>query len=416
MRKIRYILIFICILFSLYLFFAPRRGCRLSPYPGGKNFAFTITDDPDDSSLEKIKPIYEFLDRIGLKTTIACWVFKPEEVDGLPDPREQYNSATLEDERYLNFLRLCQSRGFELALHTVTSGHDRRELTIKGYDRFKELFGAYPKMNIMHSKNKENIYWGKQVFHNTLMKLLVGVYTKMPFSGEIPESRYFWGDICKERTKYVRLWGTSDINTLKFNPSMPYFDPAKPYVNYWFSFSDGYKAVYFNRLVTDARINTLVRERGACIVYTHFAAGFTKKQKDGAYLLNPAAERQLKKIASQKDGWFVPASVVLDRLLAMKNIDLHETACALVISNLNDSEVSGITILTDPRRLMYDARGRDYAANGEGEIVIPDVAANEAFVLFKKPRVAYIYKNEPSRLEAFRLMFERIKIMMSHRG
>ena len=95
----------------------------------------------------------------------------------------------------------------------------------------------------MHSNNLENIYWGKKVVNSLILQKFIGILSKksrLPYSGENPESKYFWGDILKANTKYVRLWGTSDINTLKFNHSMPYHDSKKPYVNYWFSFSDGY--------------------------------------------------------------------------------------------------------------------------------------------------------------------------------
>ena len=58
----------------LNLFRQEKSNTAVSPYPYGKNFAFSITDDPDYSRLHKIKPIYDFFDSIGIKTTIAVWV------------------------------------------------------------------------------------------------------------------------------------------------------------------------------------------------------------------------------------------------------------------------------------------------------------------------------------------------------
>jgi hypothetical protein len=192
---------------SVFAFYCCQPTVYISPYPYAKNFAFTITDDPDETRLEKIKPIYELLDKLGFKTTIACWVFKPADLTGNPDPEEQLNSATLSEPQYLDFIQKYRKKGFEVALHTVTSGNDKREDTIKGYEKFKSLFSAYPKINIMHSKNLENIYWGKNVFANPLLKMLAGLYDKIAFSGENLESAYFWGDICKEKTKYVPALG-----------------------------------------------------------------------------------------------------------------------------------------------------------------------------------------------------------------
>ena len=166
-------------------------------------------------------------------------------------------------------------------MHTVSAGNDLRERTIEGYEKFKLFFGKYPKINIMHSNNLENIYWGKKVVNNGVLKKIIGMLSKksnLPYSGEIPESNYFWGDILKAKTKYVRLWGTTDINTLKFNPSMPYHDPKKPFVNYWFSFSDGYDVEIFNKLISDQNIKKLKKERGTSIVYTHFSSNFTQEK------------------------------------------------------------------------------------------------------------------------------------------
>jgi len=389
----------------------------LSPYPDGKNFAFTITDDPDGSQLVKIKPIYILLDQLGFKTTIACWVYKPTDVEGMPDPADQIKSETLENAGYVAFLEEYQKKGFEIALHTVTAGNDKRETTAKGYEKFKELFGEYPKLNIMHSKNKENIYWGRSAFGSPFMRKVADIYTKVTFEGEDTASPYFWGDIAKEKTKYVRMWGTWDINTLKFNPSMPYHDLKKPFVNYWFSFSDGFTAKYFNKLLSDKNIEKLVRERGASIVYTHFACGFTERGKDGTYKVNDETKKQLTKLAGHKDGWFVPASELLDRLLVMKNITINDKKSAVIVSNSNDFPVLSVTLLTKPGVTLYDSQERKYAANEDGEIIISKIDPKEAVTFFKTPGIAYVKNSTPTMLENICLVMGRLLIMLfSHRG
>lgn len=390
----------------------------ISPFPDGKNFAFTITDDPDGARLDKIGPIYEFLDKLGFKTTIACWIYKPRDVTNLPDPQEQMASQTLENQEYLEFLKEYQGKGFEIALHTVTSGHDRREITISGYERFKETFGYYPAINIMHSKNKENIYWGQNIFKGPIMKMLVGLYDKTDFSGENPDSPYFWGDTCRDKTKYVRLWGTSNINTLKLNPSMPYHDISKPYVNYWFSFSDGYTAKYFKKLLSPENVRKLIKDRGACIVYTHFAAGFCKKQPDGSYVLDENIKNELINLAKQKEGWFVPAKELLDRLLDVKSILITHRGKTVILKNINSHEIKGLTILTKPFLQYVDTKGNVLRANEEGEMVLGNLSANEMIAIDFKNNVRI--KWIPTALgfwEKNRLVWERLKIMVfSHRG
>jgi len=38
-------------------------------WPNGKRFAFTIVDDTDWAAVERVKPVYDLLARLGLKTT-----------------------------------------------------------------------------------------------------------------------------------------------------------------------------------------------------------------------------------------------------------------------------------------------------------------------------------------------------------
>lgn len=428
MKKIKVLIPLILISITVgtaWVFFSsePAKQPYLSPYPDGKNFAFTVTDDPDWNRLEKIKPVYEFLTEVGLGTTIAVWAKEATRSDGAPDIEGFFNYGdTLQHEPYRDYILELKRRGFEIALHTVSGGNDRRQKTIEGYEDFKAIIGEYPKINIMHSNNLENVYWGRKVFKSSIARWafrnLIGiVYAKarFPFGGEDPNSPYFWGDILKEKTKYVRLWGTSDINTLKFNPSMPYHDPDRPYVNYWFSFSDGYNLDYFNKLISDKNIERLVKERGACIVYTHFA-GFCKKTKEASYQLDEYFRNQIEKIAGQKDGWFVPASVFLDRLLAMKNVSLFDMDSAIIIVNSNDYPVAGVTLMVSPGALLHDFYGNICTANDEGEIVIDRLTPGSSITFFRQKNPNFIRNPHPDRWEHFNMVLRRTLIwIFSHK-
>ena len=353
---------------------------KLSPYPFGFNFAFTITDDPDGNTLEKIKPVYDYLRKTGIAITTAVWIFKGNRSNGIPDfSRKSWSVDTCERKDYLAYIQQLKKEGFEIALHGVSPGNDRRDWTIRGYEKFKDYFGAYPKMNIMHAENLENIYWGKKVVSNKILQFLIGIFIKkseIPFSGDDPLSEYFWGDILMEKTKYVRLFGTSDINTLKFNPSMPYHDNNKPYVNYWFSFSDGFGVKEFNNLISKDKVDKLVKDRGACLVYTHFAHGFVSDGK-----LNGTFQRRMNYLISQRDGWFVPASDILDRLLLMKKVILTKEKNRIMVVNLNTVEIEGVTVIVPFGRVWYDPNGREYAVNDEGEIILENLDAGGAVVL-----------------------------------
>lgn len=387
-------------------------GPSICPYPDGKNFAFTITADPDGGKLENARIIYDFLTEAGLRTTIAVWVEEPTRLTGVPDiARPKYGGDSCDRYSYLKYIQDLQRRGFEIALHTVSSGNDYSEVTLNGYERFKEYFETYPKINIMHSTNLENIYWGKKVANNVLLRQFIGLLTNkanLSYSGEVVQSKYFWGDTLKQKTKYVRLWGTSDINTLKFNPSMPYHDPQKSYVNYWFSFSDGFDVNIFNSMLSAKNIKRLIKERGASIVYLHFYS-FMNNGK-----LNETFKSRIKYIAQQKDGWFVPASTLLDRLLAMKKVRLEVHDNSLVITNFNLFKVDGVTVLVHPYEVLYNSMGIPLKANREGEIVLDSLSQGETCLLMRD-RKWLEQKNEyPTFLEKVKMVFQRGLVYLSH--
>lgn len=41
---------------------------RLITFPDGKSFGFTVFDDTDSATVEKIKPVYDYLYSLGIKT------------------------------------------------------------------------------------------------------------------------------------------------------------------------------------------------------------------------------------------------------------------------------------------------------------------------------------------------------------
>ena len=66
MTKSRLLFLFILLLSLLVLgvvihIILTQEGLTISPYPNGKNFAFTITADPDYNKLEHDKLIYNFI-------------------------------------------------------------------------------------------------------------------------------------------------------------------------------------------------------------------------------------------------------------------------------------------------------------------------------------------------------------------
>jgi hypothetical protein len=274
-------------------------------WPDGKDFAFTIFDDPDQDTVENLETVYPFLCDLGFRTTKAVW----------PIQGDSKKTTTCENERYLELVLGLQKQGFEIGLHNVTSRTSTRERTAFGLERFRSLFGHTPYSMANHTGCGENIYWGSarlsgvyRVLYNMLNLRLNG-NRQVVSQGHIEGSPLFWGDFCKAQIKYVRNFVFGDINTLKACPVMPYHDPVRPLVNHWFASSEGSNLNLFNATLSEENQDRLVREGGACIMYTHFASGFQEKGR-----VNRRFEVLMERL-SKMNGWFVPVETLLDYIL-----------------------------------------------------------------------------------------------------
>jgi hypothetical protein len=277
-------------------------------WPEGKAFAFSVFDDTDRSTLENAPRVYDLLGELGFRTTKSVW---PIAGAGVP----VVGGVTCEDRDYAAWAQALQRDGFEIALHNVAPQTSVREQTVHGVERFMELFGRAPSAHANHTGCLEAMYWGDQRLsgvNRAAYNLLNRNRTRGVFAGHVETSPLFWGDVCRDRVKYVRNFVHSDVNTLSYCPAMPYHDPERPYVNHWFASTDGPDIESFVRTLAEANQDRLEAEGGACIMYTHFGSGFVA---DGR--LDPRFERVMRRL-SEKDGWFVPVTTLLDFLLEAK--------------------------------------------------------------------------------------------------
>jgi len=277
-------------------------------FPGGKRFAFSILDDTDDSTLENVKPVYDLLGELGFRTTKTVWP-----VDCPEGSKLFFAAETLQDEHYLRFVHSLVAKGFGLTWHCATMESSDRARTVSGLEFFQREFGLLPSIHCNHGQNCENIYWGANRYQNTFIRTVLRLYAKLKrlpeYSGELPESPYFWGDLCRRHFRFVRNFTFSEINMFKYNPHMPYHLKGTPYVQYWFSTANAPKVDSFNRLLIRENIDRLMREAGVCIVSTHLGKEFAMGGK-----VNQQTVDILRYLATLP-GWFVPVSEILEYLL-----------------------------------------------------------------------------------------------------
>jgi len=189
-------------------------------WPEGKRFAFTIIDDTDRSNVENIGPVYNFLYENGFITTKTVWPLSPQ---GSPIG----GGDSLEDQGYRDLILYLKAKGFEIALHGVSDESSTRLRVIEGIKKFKEIIGYAPRIHANHTGQAECLYWGKDRFDGSV-RLIYNFARKYlmrsdsQFYGQMENSAYFWGDLCKETITFLMHFVFTDIKTLKMAPLMPY--------------------------------------------------------------------------------------------------------------------------------------------------------------------------------------------------
>lgn len=270
-------------------------------WPDGKDFAFTVFDDTDGATIERVGPVYDFLHERGFKTTKSVWPLQH------PDT-PHWAGSSCEDPEYVAWHRQLQRWGFEVSYHGASWGDNSREDHVRALERFRELFGHAPAAFANHAESIDALYWGD----GRVTGLARWAYRLMArfkyfgrFKGHVEGNPHWWGDLCRDQIAYVRNFVYADINTLKACPYMPYADAGRPFVRAWFASSDGGVVDSFCRLLSSANQERLARKHGACIVYSHFAKGFVQ---DGE-LRQDFCERMTE--LAQRNGWFVTTGELL---------------------------------------------------------------------------------------------------------
>src|SRR5262249_4940427 len=119
----------------------------MSSFPDNKQFAFTVFDDTDLSTVENVAPVYRLLAELGMRTTKSVWPLAS--VKGA-----RLSGASLQDPDYLEFVQGLKENGFEIGLHNVRNSDSQRGDVERGFEEFRRLLGAYPRVHANHSSNR----------------------------------------------------------------------------------------------------------------------------------------------------------------------------------------------------------------------------------------------------------------------
>lgn len=282
----------------------------MSPgFPGGREFAFTILDDTDDTTVSNGRPIYGLLRELGLRTTKTVWA-----LDTPAEHRGPFFAAeTLQDRSYFEWVKELQQDGFEIAFHNASMASSKRERTLTALDLLRSEFDGMPRLHCNHARNRENVYWGASRYSAKEIARLTGLLQRRGHrvlsEGHKRDSEYFWGDLLRERIEYTRRFAFRTLDCSTIPPSGVFVDSVTPYVRHWFNTADAPDARAFKRLVTPTAVDRLRARGGWSIVSTHLGKGFVSGGR-----VDEGVSYALEYVADQ-GGWFVPASDILDFLV-----------------------------------------------------------------------------------------------------
>ena len=338
-----------------------------TPYP--YKAGFCITDDIDAADFNSIKLVYDFLSEVNFPVTKTAWAFSPEEPCGIPaTPSSTLRGVTLENKDYFRYCKELYKKGFEICLHGASAGNNKRENTKRAIEFFKKHFGN-PDTFICHSRNADNLYWEEKVVTNPLLRLIIKLYSNHNCYGEVPGSEYFWGDICKGTINQVRLFRTRSINTLNLNPSMPYYNPKKPYVKGWFSATKR----NITDCTTDKALTLLKRNNGLTVLYQYLHRYADSKLEK----LDNKFKKAVIKLVNDKLILKDTVTSIMKRLRLIHGIFVVYRHNSLWIINSNNENIKNLQLSIPKEYSFYNADDR---VKLEGDTIVIAELRHNSFV------------------------------------
>lgn len=312
---------------------------RLIWTPHPHQCAFSIIDDPEGSTAESVRLVYDTLSDLGLRSTKGVWVFESQKTQRRSRKRE---GVTLQDRPHREYCAELTRRGFEIALHGASSGNDLRERSHAAFEFVERELGRAPIVCASDPWNVECMYGNAElVARGPLRWALAPLRLGRRSLGEDPTGLRFWGDVCRERIRYMRLFRTPSINTLVANPSMPYFEREKPLVRSWFTVTEHGLA----GVTTPESLATLAHENGACLLRQHLVRHVDLDRRR----VSEACGRALRRLRGAPNLWVDTAGAVLDRLRLIQGVILAYRDANLWLVNTNDEPVTRLQLVMGDR-------------------------------------------------------------------
>lgn len=314
-------------------------GWTVSRIPAGCRFAFTIVHDADSAYSERLAPLFEVFDALGLRVTTSVFALWADWARGgavwsswrqSADAAERFRrpkAVPLQDPQERRFYQDLASRGHEIALHTPSDTSSTRADFERSFALFADAFGHAPTVYTEHSARSNKDAQGNE--------------------GADPTSPYYCQDLLRRYAPWIwvdgpgALCGGGESKGFEILPTasplnrlaLERFALPKAFVRTgaW-SAGDGDG---FLRCYSPENLDSLERDEGIALVYTHLDRGWLDPS---TRRMRADIEARLRSLAA-RPGWFAPAGEILDRASAVEAVEVVSDARRVRLTNRSDTRL-----------------------------------------------------------------------------
>jgi hypothetical protein len=308
------------------------RQWRISRHPANYRFAFTIVHDADSAYSKRLEPLFDVFTQLGLRLTVSAFAFwatwarqgaiwnewkNPDGTIPLHNPK----SVPLCDPNELDFYRTLQSAGHEIALHSPSETSNTREEVIAAFSEFQTWFGHPIRVYVEHASRSN-----KETLSN---------------EGAKEDSPHYCLDLLKTYAPWIwvdRIGALRQTNDHKEFELLPTDSLANSHAESVYGLPKTFRRTGrwnapggdgFLECYTPNAIHQLECDEGTALVYTHLDYGWLDPSTNA---MRSDIRQRLESIAS-RPGWFAPASVILDRALAVSQVTIQESDRSIHLVN-----------------------------------------------------------------------------------
>ncbi|MEO8602859.1 MAG: hypothetical protein ABI629_09800 [bacterium] len=348
---------------------------RISPYPDGHPFAFTIVHDADSAYSRRLAPLFAAFDELHFKITATAFMFWADwarhgaiwsewmSTDSAEARWRAPMAVPMEVPQEAEFYLDLAARGHELGLHTPSETSSPRVDVVRAFEAFQRLFGALPRIYVEHAakhnkdaQDSEGSRLGSPYYNTDLLN---------------DSGAWIWVDHWTSLTeRQPRFYDVLDGTGSPFNTAVAeafgirngFVRSGRPRQ----ADGDGFLTWYSREHTLD-----LARRCGTAIVYTHLDSAWIDPQ---TRQLRASIRERLAFIASLNP-WLVPAGCILDRFRLFTTLSLRESEDALVVTNSGDAPVPGVTLIAPAAELGLRHGARSLLPGPDRRLVIGDIPA-----------------------------------------